>query len=131
MAIAEPEITGEGLKFIRDEILKLMVASIATAKAETLGAFELSNKVALHSTALLTAGSNHGAVCLTCAIVAALGESGVLDPKKVIQWAEWMAENQPPSEAVVSEAAARMLRNFAKIMASMMESRPEGFAARN
>ena len=66
----ELEITSEGLKFIRDEILKLMVASIATAKAETLGAFELSNS----ATALTIAGSNHGAVCLACAIIVALGE---------------------------------------------------------
>ncbi len=43
MAI-EPEMTDEGLKFIRDEILKVMVASIATAKAETLSALEISNK---------------------------------------------------------------------------------------
>ena len=28
----------------------------------------------------------------------------------------------------MSEVAARMLQNFAKIMASMMEARPEGFA---
>ena len=129
--MAEPEITGEGLRFIRDEILKLMVASIATAKAETLGAFELSNKASLHSNAMQTAGSNHAAVCLACAIVAALGESGALDPKNVIRWATWMAENQPVSEPAVSEAAARMLRNFAKIMASMMEARPDGFASRN
>ena len=130
--MAEPEITGEGLRFIRDEILKLMVASIATAKAETLGAFELSNKASLHSNAMQFAGANHGAVCLACAIVAALGESGALDPKNVIRWATWMAENQPPaSEPLVSEAAARMLRNFVKIMASMMEARPDGFASRN
>ena len=132
MAMVEPEITGEGLKFIRDEILKLMVASIATAKAETLGSFELSNSASRSAVALLNAGSNHGAICLACAIVAALGERGVLDPKNVIRWAEWMAENQPPvTEPAVSEVAARMLQNFAKITASMMESRPEGFAARN
>jgi hypothetical protein len=123
----EPEITSEGLKFIRDEILKLMVTSIATAKAETLGAFELSNS----AVALTIAGSNHGAVCLACAIVVALGESGALDPNHVIRWAEWMAENQPVSEPAVSEAAARMLRNFTKILASMMASRPDGFASRN
>ena len=38
-----------------------MVASIATAKAETLAAFELSNQARLHSIAMLNAGSNHGA----------------------------------------------------------------------
>ena len=129
--MAEPEITSEGLKFIRNEILKVMVASIATAKAETLGAFEISNHVTVHSFAMQTAGSNYGAICLACAVVAALGESGALDPKNVIRWAEWMAENQPVSEAAVSEAAACMLRNFAKVMASMVEARPEGFAARN
>ena len=31
----------------------------------------------------------------------------------------------------VREAAARMLLNFTKILASMMEARPEGFASRN
>jgi hypothetical protein len=132
MAMAEPEITGEGLKFIRDEILKLMVASIATAKAETLGSFELSNKATHRAVALTNAGSNHGAICLACAIVAALGEAGALHPNHVIRWAEWMAGNQPPAtEPAVSESASRMLQNFAKIMASMMEARPEGFAARN
>ena len=103
-----------------------MVASIATAKAETLGAFEISNHVTVHSFAMQTAGSNYGAICLACAVVAALGESGALDPKNVIRWAEWMAENQPVSEPAVSEAGACMLRNFAKVMASMMEARPEG-----
>jgi hypothetical protein len=42
-----------------------------------------------------------------------------------------MAENHPATEAAVSEVGARMLRNFAAIVASMMEARPEGFASRN
>ena len=41
-----------------------------------------------------------------------------------------MAE-KTATQPAVSEAASRMLRNFAKIMASMMEARPEGFASRN
>ena len=57
---SEPEISETGLRFIRDEILKLMVASIATAKAE----IELSNQARLHSIAMLNADLNHGAVCL-------------------------------------------------------------------
>jgi hypothetical protein len=118
------QMTGAELKFLRDEILKVMVSSVAAAKAETLGAFELSNKASLHRIGMLNAGSNHGAVCLACAIVAALGESGVLDPNHVIRWATWMAENQPPEiEGAVSETAARMLQNFTKIL--------EGFASRN
>ena len=48
---SEPEISETGLRFIRDEILKLMVASIATAKAE----IELSNQARLHSIAMLNA----------------------------------------------------------------------------
>ena len=127
----EPEMTDEGLKFIRDEILRVMVASIATAKAETLGAFEISNQGTIRAVAVTNAASNHGSICLACAIVAALGEAGVLDPKNVIRWAEWMATNQPTSEAAVSEAATRMLRNFANMMASMTKPRPEGFASRN
>ena len=56
----------------------------------------------------------------------------VLDPNHVIRWATRMAENQPPAtEPAVSEFAARMPQNFAKIMASMMEARPEGLASRN
>ena len=110
------------LKFLRDEILKVIVSSITTAKAETLGAFELSHKAVLHSIGMLNAGLNYGAVCLACAIVAALAESGVLDPNHVIKWATWMAENQPSDiEGAVSETAASMLRNFTKIL--------EGFAA--
>ena len=76
--------------------------------------------------------ANHGAVCLACAVVAALRESGALHPSHVIRWAAWMAENQPPAtQPAVSEAASRMLQNFAKIMASMLEAKPEGFASRN
>ena len=55
----------------------------------------------------------------------------MLDPNHVIRWAEWMADNQPTSEPAVSEAATRMLRNFANMMATMMKPRPEGFASRN
>ncbi len=129
---AEPELTEAGLRFIRDEILRTMVASIATAKAETLAAFELSNQARLHSIAMLNAGSNHGALCLACAIVVALGERGVIDPNHVIWWATWMAENQPPaSEPIVSATAARMLQNFARMFASIMESRPDGPTSRN
>ena len=123
---AEPEISEAGLKFIRDEVLKLMVASIATAKAETFGAIELSNKARLHSIAMLNAGSNHGAICVALSIAVALCERGVLDPKDAIRWSEWMAANMPPaSEPVMNELAARMLRNFAKIFASVMEVPPE------
>lgn len=111
--MVEPEITGEGLKFIRDEILKLMVTSIAEAKAETLGAFEVSNQVTRRNLATLNAGSNHGAVCLACAITVALAESGAIDPNHVIRWAEWMASNQPPSsEPAISEAASRYAAQF-------------------
>ena len=132
MATTEPEITSDGLRFIRDEILKLMVKEISDAKVEMLGALDVSNQATNRAIALTIAGSNHGSTCLACAIVAALGEAGALDPNRVIRWAEWMAENQATSvEPAVSEPAARMLRNFAKIMASMMEARPEGFAARN
>ena len=75
--------------------------------------------------------ASHGAICLACAVVVALGESGALHPNHVMRWAAWMAENQPPAtEPAVSEVAARMLRNFAKITASMMEA-SEGFASRN
>jgi hypothetical protein len=131
MAMVEPEMTDEGLRFIREEILKVMVTSIALAKAETVGAFEISNQGTIRAVAVTNAASNYGSICLACAIVAALGDAGVLDPKNVIKWAEWMAENQPTNEASVSEAASRMLRNFASMIASMTKPRPEGFAARN
>jgi hypothetical protein len=117
------QLTDAELKFLRDEILKVIVSSIAAAKTETLGAFEISNKATLHGIGMLNAGLNYGAVCLACAIVAALGESGALDPKNVIRWATWMAENQPPEIEGVSETAASMMRNFTKIL--------EGFAPRN
>jgi hypothetical protein len=77
------------------------------------------------------AASKRRWVCLASAVVAALGESGALHPNHVIRWATWMAENEPESEAAVSGAASRMLRNFTKILASMMEARPEGPSARN
>ena len=135
------QMTDAEMRFLRDEIAGMlasvpmlaklisgktaeMASSIATAKAETLDAFELSNKASLQSIGMLNAGLSYGAVCLACAIVAALGESGVLDPNHVIRWATWMAENQPPEiEGAVSETAAHMLRNLTNIL--------EGFAPRN
>ena len=113
------------LKFIREQIWRMMMTEIATAKAETLGAFATANQGTISAVAVTIAGSNHAAVCLALSIVAALAERGVLYPNDVIRWAEWMASNQSEAiEPTVSESAARTLRSFTKILTSMALPRP-------
>jgi hypothetical protein len=134
--MAEPEITSEGLKFIRDEILKLMVASIATAKAEALAEVDARIVAAKdlmgRAIAMSGAGSNMGAAEIGCALALALGERGAIDPSRAVAWAEWMADNQPEAtESSVAESAATTLRSFAKVLSAMMKRRPDGPSGRN
>jgi hypothetical protein len=113
------------LNFIRDEILRMMVTGIATAKAETLGELATSHQATNRVIAKTSAGSHLAAAQLACAIVAALAERGVLDTADVIRWAEWMADHQAEGiDPTISESAVRTLRSFAKILTSMALPRP-------
>jgi hypothetical protein len=58
-----------------------------------------------------------GAVEVGCATARALAECSTLDSRRVVAWAEWMAENQPAAtKPTVSEGAAVTLRTFANIL---------------
>jgi hypothetical protein len=134
--MAEPSLSDAQLKFLRDEILKIVVTSIATAKAEALAEADARTQAAkdimARSIALTSAASNMAAVEASCAIVSALAERGGLDPARVVAWAQWMAENQPAgTEPTVSDGAANTLRTFAKLLSAMASQRPDGPSARN
>ena len=129
-------MTDAELQFLRDEILRVVVASIATAKAEALAEADArilaASAQVLRSIALTSAASNMAAVEVSCAIVSTLAERGAIDPNRVAVWATWMADNQPAAtEPTVSEGAANTLRTFAKLLSAMASQRPDGPSARN
>jgi hypothetical protein len=112
-------MTDAELQFLRDEILKVVVASIAEAKAEVLS----SANARIAGLALQVAGSNTAAVEIGCAIVAALADRGSVDPSRVAIWARWMAHNQPATtDETVRTAAANTLTGFASLLAAMAAS---------
>jgi hypothetical protein len=89
---AEPEISDDGLKFIRDEILKVMVAKIAASREEIAGDVVAANAQTQSAGALQFAVSNLTAVQIGCAVVCALYEPKGPGPRRP-------GENKPRSEA--------------------------------
>jgi len=125
-------MTDAELKFLRDEILSVMVSSIAKAKAEAIAEADARILALHHAIAMTGAASNMGAVEIGCAIVLALAEHSAIDPGHAVAWAEWMASNQPAeTDKAVTEGAASTLRIFAKVLGAMVEQRPAGPSSRN
>ena len=97
-------MTDEELKlWLRAEILRAVDAKIATAIAAAISQVDV--KIAEASLAASQrlvdafipqfAAANLGAACVGCAIVAALAESGAINPARAVTWPEWMAANLP------------------------------------
>jgi hypothetical protein len=133
-------MTDAELQSLRDEILKVVVASIAAAKAEALAeadarilaATNTATNLMARAVVMTAAASNLAAFEIACAVVAALVERAAIDPARVVAWARWMATNQPEAtEPAVSEGAANTLRTFAGLLEAMAKQRPDGPSARN
>ena len=119
--------------WLRAEILRAVDAKIATAIAAAISQVDV--KIAEASLAASQrlvdafipqfAAANLGAACVGCAIVAALAESGAINPARAVTWSEWMAANLPSDvDPRVREAAANTLRTFGQVLGSMAMPRP-------
>ena len=116
--------------WLRAEILRAVDAKIATAIAAAISQVDV--KIAEASLAASQrlvdafipqfAAANLGAAC---AIVAALAESGAINPARAVTWPEWMAANLPSDvDPRLREAAANTLRTFGQVLGSMAMPRP-------
>jgi hypothetical protein len=125
-------MTSDELQAIRDEVLRPLVARVNAAKDEMADVVAGSPARMLAGLTPQFAASNLAAAQIGCAIVCALHERGAIDTARVVERAQWMADNQPAVTApAITTAVSNTLRTFATVLASMTSARPAGPAARN